>query len=545
MTTKILRSTLMVVAVVLISCLLVVFWFLYEYFGQIQSLQLQQELILAARGTETGGMDYLRSLQSDDIRLTWIQEDGTVIYDTQADELLMENHADRKEIIDALASGEGHALRDSSTLTVRTIYRATRLSDGTVLRIAMRYATIPMLFLNTLIPIGMVAVVGIALSTFLARRMAKRITDPINKLDLENPLDNEFYEELSPLLVRINTQHMEIGRQLMDLQQKTDELEQITSHMAEGLMLLDADGHIVSMNSAVMALFGADSSILGKNYLALQSEFDLRNTIGDAYLNGRAECYVPKENRTYQLVANRIESAGRMIGAVVLVMDVTEAHRAEQSRREFTANVSHELKTPLQTIIGSAEILQSGLVKSGDEGRFLGHIQKEARHLLSLIEDILRLSQLDEGIDLPREDVGMLALCSDVAESLLPAAADKNIDFTVSGEPFILSGTRHLLYEMIYNLADNAIKYTPRDGTVRISLRDRLITVSDTGIGIPPEHQDRIFERFYRVDKSHSKETGGTGLGLSIVKHAAALHGGTIDLKSTPGEGTAIAIRFS
>jgi len=374
--------------------------------------------------------------------------------------------------------------------------------------------------------------------------MAKNIVEPLNTLDLEQPLKNDVYEEISPLLHRIHRQRNQITAQVDTLRRKTDEFEQITGNMQEGFVLLSSEGTILSINPTAKKLFDARNDCVGKNFLMVDRSSAMRTAVNDALDKGRGSTRAYKNGRDFQFDLSRIESDGTVIGAVVLAFDITERLRAEQMRREFSANVSHELKTPLQGIIGSAELLESGLAKPEDAPRFVGHIRKEASRLVNLIEDIIRLSQLDEGVELPAENVDMLALAEEVKTILEPSAAQKDVCMEISGAGFAVQGVRRLLHEIIYNLCDNAIKYNIPGGSVCIHVEKNRLAVSDTGIGIPAEHHGRIFERFYRVDKSHSKASGGTGLGLSIVKHAAAYHKAEIHLESTPGKGTTITIQF-
>ena len=544
MTSKIFRSTVFVAVVVLLCSLGIVIGVLYNHFTGVQVQQLKDELSLAVTGTEQYGNAFLENVEADRFRVTWIDTDGTVLFDTQVDQTAMENHADREEIQEAFATGSGSAVRNSSTLTEQTYYEAQRLKDGTVLRISTNQASAWALMMDLLWPIMLIAVLAIGLSLILARRMAKNIVEPMNKLDLEHPLSNNTYDELSPLLRRINQQHLQIDAQMRKLQRKTDEFIQITSHMQEGLVVLDKETHIRSINSAAMKIFRAEETCVGSSFFQVNRSNALRQALNDALDRGHGSAMQELEGRIYRFDMSSIQSDGSLLGAVILAVDVTESQNAEQMRREFSANVSHELKTPLQGIIGSAELLESGMVKAEDTPRFVGHIRKEASRLVNLIEDIIRLSQLDEGVKLPAEQVDMLALAEDVKEILTPSAAEKNITIDVTGNGFSIQGVRRMLQEIIYNLCDNAIKYNIPGGNVTIHAENNRLVVSDNGIGIPAEHKDRIFERFYRVDKSHSKASGGTGLGLSIVKHAAAYHNAEISLESAPGKGTAITIQF-
>ena len=544
MTNKIFRSTVFVAVLVLLCSLGIVVGVLYSHFTSVQVQQLKDELSLAVTGTEQNGNAFLENVEADRFRLTWIDTDGTVLFDTQVDQTAMENHADREEIREAFATGSGSAVRNSSTLTEQTFYEAQRLKDGTVLRISANQASAWALMMDLLWPIVLVAMLAIGLSALLARRMARKIVEPLNKLNLEQPLSNDTYEELSPLLRRINQQHLQIHSQMRKLQRKTDEFIQITSHMQEGLVVLDKEANIRSINASALKIFDAEESCVGSSFFQVNRSNALRQALNDALDRGHGSAVLELEGRAYRFDMSSIQSDDNLLGAVILAVDVTEAQNAEQMRREFSANVSHELKTPLQGIIGSAELLESGLAKPEDQPRFIGHIRKEASRLVNLIEDIIRLSQLDEGVELPAEQVDMLALAEDVKEILTPSAAERNVKINVTGNGFTIKGVRRMLQEILYNLCDNAIKYNVPGGSVTIQTENNCLVVSDTGIGIPVEHKDRIFERFYRVDKSHSKASGGTGLGLSIVKHAVAYHNAEIALESTPGKGTTITIQF-
>lgn len=544
MTSKIFRSTVLVAVIVLFCSLGIVMGVLYSHFTDVQIQQLKAELSLAVTGTEQYGNAFLENVESDRFRITWIDTDGTVLFDTQADQSTMENHANREEIREAFLIGTGSAVRISSTLTAQTFYEAQKLRDGTVLRISTKQESAWALMIGMLWPVILIAAMATVISALLARRMAKKIVEPLNQLDLEQPLKNDVYEEISPLLHRIHRQRRQIHQQLEQLQRKADEFRQITSHMQEGLVLLDGTGNVLSINPSAERLFETGEESIGKNFLSIDRTSAMRNAVNDALDKGSGYARLSKNGRDFQVDINRILSDGAVIGAVILAFDITERLQAEQMRKEFSANVSHELKTPLQGIIGSAELLESGLAKPEDAPRFIGHIRKEASRLVNLIDDIIRLSQLDEGAPLPMEEVDLLALATDVAGILEASAASKQVSLSVSGQGFSVLGVRRMLHEVIYNLCDNAIKYNVPGGTVNIHVADKKLTVRDTGIGIPKEHQARVFERFYRVDKSHSKASGGTGLGLSIVKHAVQQHNATLHLKSEPGKGTAITIQF-
>ena len=546
MNRKIFRSIMAVAGAVLLASLLVIMASLYGYFGGVQEDQLRDELSLAAVSVEDSGEDYLRQVSSDRFRLTWIAGDGTVLYDTRADGESMENHGDRAEVKQALAQGEGESIRYSSTLLRQTVYCAKRLSDGTVLRISVSRATAGVLALGMFQPILLVLIVALILSSLLAGRLSRRIVEPLNSLDLEHPLDSDAYEELSPLLNRINRQNRQITEQVKQLRRRTDEFEQITASMGEGLVLLDNNSRVLSLNPAARKLFAADESCVGQDFLTVDRSREMSEAIRRAMEQGHSEIRSRRGDKTYQFDITRIDSQGDVLGAVILAFDITERESGERLRREFTANVSHELKTPLQGIIGSAELIENGMVKPGDMPRFIGHIRGEAQRMVALIGDIIRLSQLDEGEEMPREDVDLLEVARRATEQLDTTAQARKIAVTVDGQPTAVNGVRQLLYEVIYNLCDNAIKYNVDGGSVRMTVSgdgaNACVTVADTGIGIPLEQQARVFERFYRVDKSHSKASGGTGLGLSIVKHAVQYHGGSISLNSRPGEGTTVRV---
>ena len=548
MTKKIFRSMLLVAAVALLASLVVVVACMYRFSADAQVRQLKDGLDLAAAAVGQSGEAYLKDVADNRCRLTWVAADGTVLYDTKADAATLPNHADREEIQDALQNGTGESVRYSDTLLEKTMYCARRLPDGTVLRISVSRATVGVLVVGMLQPIVLLLLLVLGLSAILAKRLSHHIVEPLNELDLEHPLDNECYEELAPLLSRINRQRGQIDRQLCELQRKTDEFSQITGSMLEGLVLLDDRWTVLSINPAAQRIFGADSACVGRDFLTVERSHEMSAAIEAAMQTGHSEFRLHKNGRIYQLDLSRIDSATERAGAVLLAFDITEQEEAEQNRREFTANVSHELKTPLQGIIGSAELLENGMVKPEDTPRFVGHIRAEAQRLVTLIGDIIRLSQLDEGDEMPAEPVDLAGLAEEAVRDLQAEADKKHVTLHCGTQSACMTGVRRLLYEIIYNLIDNAVKYNVDGGRVDIQVAGEphnvRVTVKDTGIGIAPEHQGRIFERFYRADKSHSKASGGTGLGLSIVKHAVQYHHGSIDLQSQPGKGTQISVTF-
>lgn len=555
MTKKIFWSILIVAVAVLAANITIVMGCLYGYYQGVQEKQLRDELRLAAYAVENEGAGYLDGLEHNalpqiaDYRFTWIAADGTVLYDTSVTADKMENHRDRAEVQEALKKGESGGVRYSATLTEQTMYYAKSLQDGTVLRISVSQLTVFSLVVGMLQPIVIVGILATILSAVLARWMAKRILRPLNTLDLDHPLENDVYEEMSPLLRRIHQQRQQIIQQMKDLKERADEFLQISDHMNEGLLLLDTAGRILSINPAACRIFATDNSCMGKEFLLVDHSHELTAALGKAMSDGHGEARVQRSGREYQFDISRIESAGEQIGAVLLAFDVTEQAFAERNRREFTANVSHELKTPLQSILGSSELLKDGVVKQEDVPYFSNLIYTEAARLLVLIEDIIHLSQLDEGVVLPQESVDILEIAKNVVGLLRDRAEQKHIQMSVSGENLQVQGVRGFLHEMIYNLCDNAIKYNVEGGNVEIVISNSAdgpsVTVKDTGIGIPPEYQNRVFERFFRVDKSRSKASGGTGLGLSIVKHIVQYHRATIRLSSQVEKGTAITIVFS
>lgn len=555
MTKKIFRSILLAAVSVLLASLVIIMGCLYGYYRDVQEKQLRDELRLASYGVEADGLDYLERLASPyrfpstaDFRLTWIAPGGEVLFDTHVPAVEMENHADRAEVREALAEGESGGVRYSETLTERTLYCAQRLADGTVLRISISQLTVFALAMGMLQPTLLTAIIAVILSALLAHRMTKSIVAPLNRLDLDRPLENDAYEELSPLLGRIHQQHRQIEEQLRELQRKTEEFEQITKNMSEGLVLLDRKGTILSINPAARTIFHADGSCIGQDFLVVDRGHEINLAIQTAREKGHSEIRVMRNNREVQFDISQITANDIAAGTVLLAFDVTEQAAAERSRREFTANVSHELKTPLQSIMGSAELLENGLVKQEDVPQFVGVIRKEAARLVTLVEDIIHLSQLDEGIAPAKEPVNLLELADSAASALRKQADARHISMAVTGDAAAVNGVRGFLYEMLYNLIDNAIKYNTDGGKVEVAVTEAdtgtTVSVKDTGIGIPPEYQARVFERFFRVDKSRSKASGGTGLGLSIVKHIAQYHHAGLNLHSAIGLGTDISIVF-
>ena len=544
MTKRIFRSIFAVAAVVLLLSLGVVLGVLYRNYSDVQWQRLESELALTRLGVETSGKDYIQSISGEDFRITWIGSDGTVLYDTQADASSMDNHAQREEILEALAYGKGESQRYSDTLTAKMLYSAVRLEDGTVLRIAAAQDSVLALLLDVLAPMTAVFAAALLVSLLLARTLAKKIVDPLNDLNLDAPTQCDAYDELSPLLHRIEKQRRQIDAQLSLLKEKTDQFEQTTASMTEGLVLLDDGGKILSINPAAVKLFETSTACVGLDFLVVDQSAAMRQGIQRAFSKQHSEYQMSRHGREYQVGISPIVSGEKLLGAVVLIFDVTEQVNSQRNRQEFTANVSHELKTPLQSIWNSAQLLQNGLVKPEDTAKFTGYICKEAQRLLDLVNDVIRLSQLDESGEFPSESVDLYKVSSQVLQTLLPSADQRHVTVSLLGESAVIAGVQQLAYELIYSLCDNAIRYNKEGGSVTVTVGKDSVTVRDTGIGIPKEHQSRIFERFYRVDKSHSRDTGGTGLGLSIAKHAAQRLGARIELTSAEGEGTTVRVVF-
>lgn len=548
MTKKIFHSILLVACTVLLACYLVILTSLNDYFTSLRKSQLKTQLGFASTAVEDEGIEYLKNVEGGDYRLTLIDTDGTVLYDTGADAASMENHSDRREFQEAFLSGYGESHRYSRTLTEQTYYFAKKLSDDRVLRISTSQVTIVSLLLGMLQPLLVIAFLAILLSVFLAKRASLNLVKPLNNLDLNDPLSNDVYEELSPLLRHMAQQNKQIALQMDELSRSQNEFNAITSNMSEGLIVLNKDGVVVSLNTAARKIFEAEEDSIGKDFLTIDRTPEISRAIKETLSGKKQELEYEKNGRNYDLCINQIVEKDEVIGVLLLAIDNTEKIQAEQNRREFTANVSHELKTPLQSIIGSADLIESGLVKPEDMPRFIGHIKTDAARLVSLVSDIIRLSQLDENTEMNWENVDALSVAKEALEMVGPIAESRNISLTIKGEPAPLTSVHKLLYDIIYNLCDNAVKYNKEGGFVKVNVKtagDKVqVAVSDNGVGIAPADQSRVFERFYRVDKSHSRESGGTGLGLSIVKHAVAYLKGSISLESTLGKGTTITVSF-
>ena len=551
MTKRIFRSILLVAAAVLLASFVLITGVLYDYFSNNQMEQLRAQTALAAQGVEKSGEGYFAGLGSHGTRLTWIAADGTVLYDSSANAAGMENHADREEVSSALKTGTGESTRYSTTLMERQLYCAQRLHDGTVVRLSCEQYTPLMLVLGMLQPVIVIAAAALAVSGVLASGLSKRIVRPLNELRLDEPDKIETYPELAPLTDKLRSQQNQLRAQEKELRQRRDEFDAATENMIEGLVLLNERGTILSINKSATKLLDISRYCVGKDILLLNNSRQMQELLGRARSGEHCEMPIEHGGVSYTVYASPVVSGERVAGTVLLVLDMTEKEKAEKLRREFSANVSHELKTPLQSISGCAELLANGMVKPDDIPRFAAQIQSESKRMITLIEDIIKLSHLDEGaVDMQRCDVDLAAIARATVENLRPAAKAADVALSVNACPAVIkNGIPQLLEAIVYNLCENAIKYNRPGGFVKVSVEKNadgtVLTVEDNGIGIPAEQQERIFERFYRVDKSHSKEVGGTGLGLSIVKHAAALHNAKISMHSAPDEGTSISVVFS
>ncbi len=555
MNKKIFRSSLLTVCLVLAATIALIMGLLFHFFEKQIQKELANEASFLAHALENEGAGYFDSFDNKNNRLagnnriTWIDENGTVLFDSRADVSELDNHADRDEIKTAMKEGKGMSTRYSKTLTEKTVNYAIRLSDGSILRVSTEQYTVVTILMGMLQPILFIMFVALILTLVLSARVSKAIIEPINKLDLEIPENNDTYEELTPLLRKIADQKETIGEQLADARKKQKEFNLITENMSEGFLVIDADANLLTYNSAALNLLEitppADRSVL---LFCRAKEF--RGVISDVLSGIKAENTMVREERSYSLIANPVYEKESVIGAVVVILDITEREKRDMLRREFTANVSHELKTPLTSISGFAELMKAGDVLENDVTDFSKSIYDEAQRLITLVNDIIKISELDgQSIPYEKETVDLYELSKEVIGRLEKEADKKNITFHLIGGRAEIIGVHKILEEMLYNLCDNAIKYNKENGTVDVLVNQTgdgvNVIVRDTGIGIPISHQDRVFERFYRVDKSHSKKVGGTGLGLAIVKHGALYHHAKLSLESTVDVGTVVTIAFS
>ena len=549
MTKRVFRSIFLASLAVLLAAVVLILGALYTYFSDVQAEQLRLQTALVAHALETEGVSYFDSLDTSDRRITWIAADGTVLYDSRSDSGVMENHLEREEVKAALATGSGTSFRYSDTLMERYIYTAQRLSDGTVLRLSAAQNTVPHLVLGVVKPIILVIGIAVALSALLAGQLTKNIVAPLNELNLDDPMSNREYVEIQPLLRRLDSQQVQLRAQSQELRQKQKEFNAVTRSLSEGLVLMNSSGTVLSINPAATRLLEITPNCLGADFGVANRNPAISALVEKALTGEKAEENVALTGGEYLAAASPVRSDGAVFGVVLLLFDVTQKQKAEALRREFTANVSHELKTPLHAISGYAELMKDGLVPPEDTRHFAEKIYSEAQRMIDLVEDTLRLSRLDEGAaDMQWASIDLYETAKSAMQELTAPAELKNVSIRLEGTKTVIQGIPQLVSGIVFNLMDNAVKYNKDGGLVIVRLgqekNQAVLTVTDTGIGISPEHQERVFERFYRVDKSHSKEIGGTGLGLSIVKHAALILGAAIELDSTVGKGTIVTVRF-
>lgn len=549
MTKRIFHSICLVAVSVFLASLALIMGVLYDYFSKMQKDQLKIQTDLAARGVANEGMAYFDGPGMEGCRITWIGADGSILYETDSDASAMENHLNRSEVRQALEEGYGESLRYSDTLTERYLYAARRLPDGSVIRLSGTQYTVWVLLMGISQPILIVAVFAVFLSLALAHHLSAKIVKPLNEINLDEPGMEGAYQEIEPLLGRIGSQRRQLRQQALRLKQKQDEFDAVTASLKEGLVLLDTKGTILSFNSAASHFFSISDGGVGRDILTFQNSVELQELLRRAGAGACGETTIKQGERGCRLSVSPVISGGEVTGIALLIFDITEKEKAERMRREFTANVTHELKTPLHSISGYAELMKNQMVRAEDVEHFSERIYTEVQRLISLVDDIICLSRLDEGAaNIEREEVDLYALVKQVCGQLWPKAEAAGVELVPEGETALLNGATQLLRSIIFNLCDNAVKYNRRGGSVFIEVRGEkeeiLLRVRDTGIGIPREHQERIFERFYRVDKSHCTEVRGTGLGLSIVRHGARLHDARIELESVVGSGTTVTVRF-
>lgn len=546
MTKKIFRTTLSASLGIVLVTILMIMGFLYNYFNRIQREQLRTQTALASQGISFEGKDYFENLKTSNVRITWVDNKGQVLYDTQSDAKHMKNHANRQEIKEAIKSGYGESTRWSATLTEKSIYAAQRLNNGTIVRLSVAQQTIFYLLLGMMSPLAIIILLAIILSVLIARYIAKKVSEPLNNIDLDHPLSNDSYEEITPLLRRLDSHQAKIQHQKLLLQKRQKEFDTIISKIKEGMILLDDQARIVSINAEALKLFQINDDWHGRFMMEVSRDLTLKDLIDQGLKGKKKEANIDIENNHYHVLVRPTTDNNRVTGLVVLLFDVTDQLQMEQLQREFTANVSHELKTPLHVISGYSELLANQMVPNEEVPQFAAKIHKESERLVKLVEDIINLSHLDEQEKLPQETVNLYDLTQKVLEGLQAKADKKHIQINFNGEEAILRGNPVLLNSLVYNLCDNAITYNHEKGQVNVTLKNSpdtiTLEVSDTGLGIAEKDKKRIFERFYRVDKSRSKIVGGTGLGLSIVKSALDFHNGSIKVDSHLGQGTTMTV---
>lgn len=550
MTKRIFKNTMLIILLVLVLCGVFIIGVLYKYYNREITDEMYNEINLISAGVEADGMSYLNNLEDVKIRITWVDENGTVLFDNQADVSTMDNHGDREEIKSALLSSTGKSVRYSYTLSEKQVYHAERLSDGTVIRISYVQNSIWKIMFGMIQPLLIIVILTFAVGGALAYRLTRQIIEPLDNINLDNPAEAEVYEEMAPFVRKITHQNQQIKDTVAALKAQKEEFELITENMQEGLIIIDKSAVVLSHNTSAIKLFGVSNRAEQKNVLVLNRTKEFEAAVKLALEGRHNERAIAMGERVCNLYLNPVFDKENVAGAIIVVTDITEKEKREHLRREFSANVSHELKTPLTSISGIAEIIKTGIVEPKDVPEFAGRIYDESKRLITLVEDIIKVSQLDEADStVEKESVNLYELCAEVTKQLEPVARLKSINLSLKGNDLTVVGVKPIIREMIFNLCDNAIKYNKPNGDVIIKVDKSddgrsFVEVVDTGIGIAPDQQERVFERFYRVDKSHSKEIGGTGLGLSIVKHGAILHNADIDVESNLDQGTRIRITF-
>ena len=557
MSKKIFKGIFAVALTVWLACIVCILGVLYYYFNNKSKEEFCNEAIFIAQGIETSGSAYLEKLSlsprkhSEDVRITWIAANGTVLYDNYKDAAELENHGDREEVKEALENGSGESVRYSSTQMEKIIYYAVKLKDGSVLRVSDTQYTLLSVLIVMLSPIMLILIISLVLAAVFAVRISKTITKPINEIDLEHPENAETYDELAPLLEKIDVQNKQIARQMEELRSRRREFDSITENMAEGLVIVGHMAEVLTCNTSALKILNADKVPHRQSVLTLNRSEVFRNSVDSALAGKSVEEDLEIGDRTYRLIVSPVRENDEesVIGATLIILDITEKIERERLRREFTANVSHELKTPLTSISGNAEIIKSGIVKPEDVPHFAENIYKEAGRLITLVNDIIKVSQLDDKeVYYGKENIDLLSFAKEVCDRLEPMAQSRNVTVELSGDAVLYLASRQLMNDLFYNLIENGIKYNKPNGKLWVTVSEKkghpCISVKDTGIGVPMKYQSRIFERFFRVDKSHSKQTGGTGLGLSIVKHVVEYYGGYIEIHSKMEEGTEIVVHL-
>ena len=551
LTKKIFLGIITICVLSVTAVIIIVTAILYGSSAETAAAQARTDARLIASAVENEGAAYLDTADiADDIRVTWIDSSGRVLFDSEEDAASMENHSDRSEVREALKNGEGSSSRYSRTIMKKTVNHAVRLSDGTVIRVSGAHTSLTAQFLKVLTPMMLTLALVVLFSALAASRVSRNIVRPINDIDLAHPHIKNSYSELAPLLEKLRSQNIKVTRQMDEIHSSREQFALMTESMTEGLIIADPKLNVLTCNSSAKRLLGAGSFTEGQSVYALNNSETFRRCLLNALGGRRSECILRTGDGQREVIASPANSIDTVCGLVVFIMDVTEKQELETMRREFTSNVSHELKTPLTTIYGTADMLANGMVKQEDVAQFGENIRSESERLINLINDIVSLSKLDEEDAAPRpnESVELYALAEEVLGRLKLSAEEKGVTTSLSGERVSLTGSRTILSEVLYNLCDNAIKYNVSGGKLEVKIahipQRAIITVSDTGMGIPKEHIGRIFERFYRVDKSRSRRIKGTGLGLSIVKHGVMYHNGTVRVESEAGRGTVFTVEL-